>query len=279
MHGHRCYLSVVGAPKHDQKLETPNEGRSIASILLSVPLFIPGDCLCGFRDSRFDASLRTWQHSTTIETMDHEKKFLESHQARVNAIERSQRLQHADTLHVFWTLVREKLSAWENKLHALQETQGKKAAAYQHLQDLKEELQLLRKHCLGSTVCFDDWEVPDLPVADLRLLHNEFSKYFTIWEAAKEVICPKGKFSFRRYREEMARRKAQGIPLSAPLVAQTTITSKPQVLHKGACLQDISNESIVIDSDGNVRVRNEQIIKVSDAALLVRNLQNCSVVM
>lgn len=221
---------------------------------------------------------RTWQHST-VETMDQEKKFLESQQARVNTIERSQRLQHADTLHVFWTLVREKLSAWEKKLHALQETQGKKPAAYQHLQDLKEELQLLRKHCLGSTVCFDDWEVPDLPVADLRLLHNEFSKYFTIWEAAKEIICPKGKFSFRRYREELARRKAQGIPLSAPLVAQTTITSKPQVLHKGACLQDISNESIAIDSDGNVRVRDEQIMKVSDAALLVRNLQNCSVVM
>lgn len=211
--------------------------------------------------------------------VDQEKKFLESQRARVNTIERSQRLQHTDILHAFWAHLRQKLSIWESKLHHLQKVQGKQSAKHQQLQDLKIELQQIRKHCLGSTVCFDDWEVPDLPVADMRLLHNEFSKYFAMWEVAKEVISPKGKFTFRRYREEISRRKAQGIPLSAPLATQTSISPRPRVLHTGACLEGISNESIVIDADGNVLVRNEQIMNVSDAALLVRNLHHCSLVM
>eukprot|EP00980_Cylindrotheca_fusiformis_P027868 scaffold22560_cov135-Cylindrotheca_fusiformis.AAC.79 len=194
--------------------------------------------------------------------MDQEAKFLKSQQARVNTIERSQRVQRVDSIHSFWATLREKRSAWESKLCALGESQGQQAALYQELQDLKAELHQIRKHCLGSTVCYDDWEVPDLPVADLRLLHDEFSRCFSVWEATKKQISPKGNFSFRRYREEIARRKAQGIPLSAPVAAESALSSKPHLLKEGACLQGLSNVSIVIDSKGNVRVRDEHIMKI-----------------
>jgi hypothetical protein len=214
--------------------------------------------------------------------MDQENLFLRSQQARVSIIKRSQHRQHTEAFHAFWALLKIKLSEWNDDLDLLQAKELKTQHDHQELQDLKESLQQLRKHCLGSTVCFDDWEVPDLPVADLRLLHNEFSKYFTKWENAKEVIAPKGKFIFQKYREEVAHRKARGIPLSIPhgmqMPSQKTSQSTT-ILEEGACLQDLSNVSITIDSDGNVFVEGDEHMKISAAALLVRNLQNCILVM
>jgi hypothetical protein len=188
-------------------------------------------------------------------------------------------------LHAFWTVLRSKLSKWEVSLDQLEEKlpQG---IIRQELEDLKEELQQLRKHCLASTVCFDDWEVPDLPVADLRLLHTEFTKYSTKWETTKDRLVPKGKFVFRRYREEVAKRKANGISLDAPSRQPTPSTKPAPTLSlgnpNGSCVQGISNASITIDVNGDVQLQGAvttTVVQISSSALLIRNLHGCSLTM
>ena len=226
--------------------------------------------------------------------MDQEKQFLLSQQARLSNIERSQRIQHAEELHTFWKFLRSKLAEWQERLDSLtsQETDNNKQ---QDLVDLKEQLQLYQKHCLSSTpiIVFDDWQVPDnLPLADIRLLHKEFSNCMTKWEQAKEIVSPKGKFTFRRYRQEVARRKACGIPIfenstqkTTPLKAsahQSTPVQQQQQQEytKGACIQNLSNATIEIDADGNVLVNKHSFLempKVSAAALLVQKIEHCSI--
>jgi hypothetical protein len=237
--------------------------------------------------------------------MGQEQQFLLSRQARTTARSSSQnqnRHQHSEDLHAFWTVLRSKLSSWEEKLDLLlQQKPSSQGAAmiHQELEDSKEELQQLRKHCLASSTggssSFEDWEVPaDLPVADLRLLHTEFTKYSTKWETAREQLIPKGKFIFERYRQEVARRKAQGIPLDAPAsTTPSTTSSKTQASSSsslrntaapiGGCIQDLSDVSITIDVNGNVELQGAtgQIIidPIIASALLVRNLKNCTLTM
>jgi hypothetical protein len=127
---------------------------------------------------------------------------------------------------------------------------------------------------------FDDWPVPEsLPVADLRLLHSECTKYSQKLEAYKERLLPKGKFVFQRYREAEAKRRndAQGrVPLllseassssfakKATDDSDTSIQSKStaarssrsnhQEYHVGGILENISNANITVSSDGSVHV-------------------------
>ncbi|CAJ1935004.1 unnamed protein product [Cylindrotheca closterium] len=236
-------------------------------------------------------------------TVNSEMEFLASQQARLKTIERSQRSQHADVIHSFWERLRTNLTQWEAKLQGLHKEAssendnttnvdgskeaentmtGKPQNVNQQLLDLKLELQQLQKHCLGSIVVFQDWEVPVLPVADLRLLHNVFTKHLAQWENSKQEIAPTGKFVFRRYREEVARRNAahQTVFQSVSGSDAGTNRSKPgsgQTANEGASLQDLSDVSVVIDIDGSVRVGDKILsLQISDAALLVKNLKNCS---
>lgn len=258
--------------------------------------------------------------------MNSELEFLSAQQARLKALEinstsrsSQQRAQHADSIHSFWERLRTNLGQWEAKLKELHnndnaefgdnyadktpnitvdEPTTPQANANQRLLDLKLELQQLQKHCLGSVVIFEDWEVPVLPVADLRLLHNFFCKHLAQWETSKQEIAPKGKFVFGRYREEVARRKAAHQTISAAqsvtastttsttststarIGTTTTTTNSTGSKNEGAMLQDLSNVSVVIDVDGSVRVGTEILsLQISDAVLLVRNLKNCSLTM
>jgi hypothetical protein len=224
--------------------------------------------------------------------IDQEQQFLLSRQARSSDSApsgRSQHRLHSEELYAFWAQLKSRLSAWNETLRHLKEHPGGTGTIRQGMEDLKQGLQLLRRHCLASTVCFHDWDVPELPVADLRLLHAEFTKCSTTWETIKEHLIPKGKFVFRRYREEVGKRKAQGIPLDAPSrprgpppkpnkqVASTASLD----FHHGPCIQDMMDASIAIDASGNVFLDGERttIAPVSGTALLIRNLANCSVTM
>lgn len=212
-----------------------------------------------------------------------EVQFLASQQARLDAIKSSQRSEHADAIHSFWERLRTTLSQWDTRVDQLCLDKPKQNV-HQLLLDLKLELQQLQKHCLGSVVVVEDWEVPVLPVADLRLLHNTFAKHLQKWETAQQEIAPKGKFVFRRYREEVARRKAAQQTIThammadgAKLLVQANANKKA---NEGALLQDFNEASIVIATDGSVRVDDQIIeLKISEAALLVRNLKKCSLTM
>jgi hypothetical protein len=84
--------------------------------------------------------------------------------------------------------------------------------------DLQAELEELRKHCLNSFNAtaassstlssnpvmgkYDNWEIPeDFPLADLRLLHTEFTNCAEQLEATRNSLLPKAKFVFHRYRK------------------------------------------------------------------------------
>lgn len=225
-------------------------------------------------------------HSPVV---DKEQNFLLSRQARTNASSnRSQKLrQHSEELHAFWTVLRRKLSKWEACLDQLEKNQPP-GIVRQKLEDLKEELQKIKKHCLAPTVCFDDWEVPELAVADLRLLHTEFTKYSSKWETAKCGLVPKGKFAFQRYREELARRKANGVSLDAPSSRLPAFSSKEQLspsltISNGSCVENFADVSISIDINGDVQLqgaeKTDRVLQVSSSALLIRNLNGCSITM
>lgn len=218
--------------------------------------------------------------------LDKEQQFLLSREARSksNTSDRSTPLrQHSEDLHTFWSILRSKLSSWDA---ALDELEGKpQGYVRQEIENLKEELQQLRKHCLASTVCFDSWKVPDLPIADLRLLHTEFTKHSTRLEVVKERLIPRGKFIFQRYRKEVAKKKSLGIPLHAPTSGVEPSSTKqiPSISVRadhGPCLEDLSGVSISIDFRGKVEVDGSAIsLTISTSALLVRNLRDCRVTM
>jgi hypothetical protein len=270
--------------------------------------------------------------------MDPEQRFLQSRQARLVAASSS--VARNEELSIFWSELRRLLKEWNGRLleyqHQHQTTEENTNVSNnndndpadlrdggslfrQELQDLKEELQGLRQHCLHAAAAaassinsnttptnFYDWSVPtELPNADLRLLHAEFTRCSTSWESVYQELFPKGKFIFRRYREELARRKALGIPLEAAVTAATSIArSRTQnekdtnnVLDDSGSVQNISDSMIHIQDDGTVQIRgrddttNEDrpsssseratIIpqRITAAAVLLRNVQNCTIQM
>ena len=146
------------------------------------------------------------------------------------------RQSKTDTLHAFWNVLRQKLKQWQEKLVAVEQEEYKKGEnnnkkknhqdARTELERLRFELNQWRKYCLSNNIAAttadiaalgnsDDEELllkilpEDLPVSDLRLLHTEFTKYSSLWEDVHDRLFPKGKFIFRRYREELARQQIQ----------------------------------------------------------------------
>jgi hypothetical protein len=231
----------------------------------------------------------------SVSVKDLEQDFLFARQRRTEskkAKSQQQRRSQADELYTFWSGLRTKLSRWKERLEALKQDTTNGAADTdfrQQFEDLKQELHLLRKRCLTNcalcpgagpgpdagalwTTNEEQWRVPDfLPVADLRLLHAEFTKHFQELELAKQALIPQEKFAFTKYRQELARRKSLGLSLTnssspssdsdsekrqskAKSQAQAQAQAK-QPSHDfitGAYLQDLSNKSIHVARNGKV---------------------------
>jgi hypothetical protein len=280
-----------------------------------------------------------------------EQDFLLARQDRTNSRNghsQHQRQRQADELHTFWSGLRTYLSSWHERLDTMENDKNADACTaiaisesssrrlmdvnsnievhvssthntnnhmiiHQQFEDLKQELIVLRKHCLtngvaGSSLGLGTYShgttneeqlnirilVPDfLPVGDLRLLHAEFSKCFQRWEFVKQSLIPHERFTFAKYREELARRKSLGLPLSTSLEFSSSEEPNRKVremrsshdLMKGAYLQDLSNISIRVDRDGKVvdlftdSSVCTYINTITAESLSLRNLRNCTILM
>lgn len=132
---------------------------------------------------------------------------------------------------LFWKNLKQRLQSWTTRCTAIE--------TRQQWLDLQQELQALRHYCLKSmtttttnttsssfSLSMDDLIVPDeLPLADWRLLHEEFTNCTILLETIQNQQFPKSKFVFLRYRQEVARRKALGIPVEYAKSHQERTTS------------------------------------------------------
>ena len=289
------------------------------------------------------------------EEEDFEQRFLQNRaNRRIDLQGKKKDKKHAETtasstkteLYKFWSVVRKKLSYWQQNLdrlvfdHNNNENQQPKeedessssstdndatADVRQRLEDLKQELYLLRKYCLSTSTSNNEnddcknhvrtwtdeegqserWNVPDfIPASDLRLLHIEFTNCATKFDTVYEQIIPKEKFTFKKYRQELARRKALGLPLNVVTTgnpnSRNTSAKPPKqrqdkanLLGTGGLLENLVNVSVIVDKHGNVSIpfdnkgdivnddendTNSRSTKIITAeSLVLRNLQNCSV--
>lgn len=282
---------------------------------------------------------------TLPKTNIQEERFLQSRLARQKKKNDrdagdSNKSSKTDSLHAFWNVLRRKLKRWQERLAAVEEECNRnddKKDSKNH-QDARTELERLRlqlnqwrKYCLSNNIASttdiashgdEDGELleilpEDLPVSDLRLLHTEFTKYSSMWDDVHDRLFPKGKFVFRRYREELARRKIQQEDLAKThklknrpqdRASNTEQTSRHPIRGFGnkndAILENISSLDIIVSATGSVSTTihtpdeqdDDKVAspiddkvdisaagtvpsQLSSTSLLFRNLQHCSLVM
>ena len=268
-----------------------------------------------------------------------EEKFLQSRQERQNRKSSvnddvNARIGKTSALFAFWKVLRQKLTEWEQKLINLEKegeatvvaapVEANKGNKKNRKQEVRTELERLRldldqwrRHCLSNNTILASevesvkWEVPDeFPVSDLRLLHAEFTKYSSKWEAVHDKLFPRGKFVFRRYRQELARRNIrqedlfneqkqrdkqkncnQRVAFNGTVVSTTTNQQASHSQHghvsSDGRIQNLSYANLVVSKSGNVdcksiRIPNEVFdvpLELTSTSLLVRNLKHCSLVM
>jgi hypothetical protein len=234
--------------------------------------------------------------------MDPEQRFLQARQARWSALSNtttsSSRATTVEALAAFWTALRQLLVEWNQRLHVA-------SLNRQDCLNLKEELHAVRQACLNPTSTSTTsgtsegppfgLPVPqDLPAADWRVLHAEFTRQFQAWEELFDERFPRGKFTFGRYRQEVARRKALGIPLEEASgttmkqpkdVMVTSSTSTMSQMDENSSIQNISDATIHIQRDGSLWIQTSQDpessfrVPISSGAILLRCISNSTIQM
>eukprot|EP00970_Alexandrium_tamarense_P003712 scaffold605_cov195-Alexandrium_tamarense.AAC.3 len=110
--------------------------------------------------------------------------------------------------------------------------------------------------------------MPDLPQTDIRLLSSEMDNLLSRIDVAREIICPKEKFVFRRYRCALEEVHKNGVSVggggakgdtggSSELSSDDTSRQQQQqhlTSQYGGMLENKSNCTIEILADGTVKV-------------------------
>jgi hypothetical protein len=243
--------------------------------------------------------------------MDPEQRFLQARQARWSTSTTvSNHRETAEALATFWSALRRRLAEWKQRVQVV--------STRQECLNLKEELHALRQACLNPSSSISSSSttttstnnnnnnnntlpVPmDLPASDWRVLHTEFTRHFHAWEETMATRFPKGKFTFTRYRNEVARRQAMGIPLDAAVViagagepnhrvgtsaACTTLSDMDET----SCVQNVADASLHIHHDGHVvwirkshdidESSGSNNVPLSSGAILLRTIVHCTIQM
>eukprot|EP00956_Cyclotella_meneghiniana_P001231 scaffold1351_cov57-Cyclotella_meneghiniana.AAC.4 len=115
--------------------------------------------------------------------------------------------------------------------------------------------------------------IPDLALTDIRLLTAEMEKILQRIDYAKEMICPKEKFVFRRYRKalEELNRNNLGEIASAVEDAKFREDSKQQDVKMGRDHQPKSHE---LNYGGVFENKSDSIIKILHDGSIVQNGNN-----
>ena len=147
------------------------------------------------------------------------------------------------------------------------------------------ELYTLRRNCLSST------EVPELPPADVRLLHQEFTTLATQLEQVKEKLLPQTKFTFKKYRAAMKQQQALQqddacFPQQQEAVSKTTVSNSDLSTIVGNAIQNYNNATLVLYSNGSLVMKKSdeedyisQESEQQSSLLLLQNLHHCQVTM
>ena len=211
-------------------------------------------------------------------------------------------------------------------------TASQRNAKREEIDGLLEGVAHLRRACLGrgfgadgatgsseavgegGDPVFDSDALDSLPEGDLRLLTEELSRLSTKVNEAREIICPREVFTFKRYRAAMAQKvkeKGNGTNMwkdEGKREAKSTDTVQVSITDKGSNVKgediekygisivDKENCSIVVEADGSIMVcglnEKEETIKKSSnirtenpsgnefasrASVLIRNLTGCRI--
>lgn len=135
--------------------------------------------------------------------------------------------------------------------------------------------------------------MPELPVADQRLTNIEIQTLKDKSQVVQNVICPKEKFRFHRYRNLLDKREFKGIGLEeehdANIVAneEEEKNNEPSgslhVLFNGMTLVDKKNCNLIVQRDGSIAsmdsITSDDVQVKGNAAksFLVRTLDNCQI--
>ena len=208
-----------------------------------------------------------------------------------------------------------------NKTDPLYVTAQQRNEALDKLQEVQLIVRCLGHYTLHSSKFTPDKEqylpeelvqftMPELPAADLRLLTIEFQKLKSKAQQAQDIIIPKEKFRFRRYRAALQKKKDEqmgGVGLGdeeqgkdvdedlSPSVKDTTEDDSeiklPAHQFDGVTLFDRKNCSIKVQKDGQFTILNDAENAPSSnnpedrnqapaeaKAFLIRNLDSCYVI-
>jgi hypothetical protein len=208
--------------------------------------------------------------------MNPEKRFLQNQEARAAAVHKHSK---GNDTNAFWREFRGKLALWNSRLdkHSIEcRTATDCQRALQELETLQHELNLMRKDVLAEL---------ELPVADLRLLHNEFASCAHRLQNGRDLVCPATRFVFSRYRAAWKERKTVTAQENSSEKNQRGIKSTG-VVPEGRTVQDLEHAVVVEQIDGSVIVTfgasHVDILKLESlgsTSLVLRNLRYCQVSM
>jgi len=236
-----------------------------------------------------------------------ESKFLESQKARTDHLrQNAKRNRKEDALNTFWSSLKSYLSSWDNRLEQLSEahavaatTEEEKRTVHLEICELQEELKQLRKGCLSTSYQTLDQndatakQLPtppdELPLTDIRLLHNEFTNSQAKLDQVRQKVLPRGKFVFRRYREALRKQEQGEIKTVSAASKEFTSnsSSKPSMTktHDENELSDIRHQVVDVYADGRVKSspkdnkRESNEVHRKEVPSVLRNVDNSTVCM
>ena len=227
------------------------------------------------RFERYGLRFFTISTITITMLMDPEARFLQNQEARTAAVRKHTK---TNDVHAFWRDLRGKLAEWGNRLEQQKHecrTANERQLALQELETLQQELKAMQKDALAEL---------ELPVADLRLLHNEFASCAQQLQDARDVVCPPTRFVFARYRAAWKERMTTHG--DEKVVEQEKEVKSKAFVTQGRTIQDLADAVIVEQEDGSVRVTSGggkvdtlKLESIGSMSLVLQNLRHCQVSM
>lgn len=247
--------------------------------------------------------------------VDREAQFLASQKARLDKLQESQKLD----VHLvqnqrkeFWQSFKQQTQSIQQSLSLLigQEsgkefvTAQKRNEALEDLNKIIIQIKSLNHFCNRSnkfqkqilTQWFDQNELPELPIGDVRLVNVDLQELKTRVDEIRSIIVPKEKFRFKRYHAYMAKHNANGILMEEMDDDEEKLDSNEQeendhddmMSFDGLTLSKQADSVIKVEADGSIQIQSKEdkskVQRIScekaftDAkAFLIQDISNCDI--
>jgi hypothetical protein len=159
-------------------------------------------------------------------------------------------------------------------------TASDRQEALHTLEQLQGECKQLQTEALSAS---------ELPVSDLRLLHQEFATCAQQLHDARNIVSPPTRFVFARYRAAWNEREKPVEQIGEEKKESGENAGRPakkvSTFAQGRVIQDLNNATIIEESDGAVRVTStdmeaSSILELSESnSLVLQDLRRCQVTM